>query len=225
MVTPADARSPEPFGPGERSDCPVDGTPGPPRPGVVSRRRFLTAALLATGAVGLAACTLAVPTPTPAVPTAAPGQAASDLAIGVVLSLSGRYSREGALMRAGYEVWADAVGQAGGLKVGSGRRPVRLFFADDESEPLNAGRQAERIATTERIRLWLGPFTSAISTAVATVADRVGAVVVAPDASAGGLYRRGLKGLVSILAPDDRLLHGLPIWPRRRSRAPSPSAS
>ena len=96
--------------------------------------------------------------------------------VGVVLSLSGRYSREGALMRAGYEVWADAVEQAGGLKVGPGRRAVRLVFADDESEPLNAGRQAERLATAERIRLWLGPFTSAISTAVATVADRVGAV-------------------------------------------------
>ena len=112
-------------------------------------------------------------------------------------------------MRAGYEVWAEAVAQAGGIKVGAGRRAVRLVFADDESEPLNAGRQAERLATNERVRLWLGPFTSAISTAVATVADRVGAVMVAPDASANGLYRRGLKGLVSILAPDDRLLHGL----------------
>jgi branched-chain amino acid transport system substrate-binding protein len=176
---------------------------------VYTRRRFLASALLATGAAGLAGCTLVVPTPSPATPTAAPAQSASDLAIGVVLSLTGRYSREGALLRAGYEVWADAVRQAGGIKVGSGRRAVRLVYADDESEPLNAGRQAERLGSVERVRLWLGPFTSAITTAVATVADRLGAVVVAPDASAGGLYRRGLKGIVSILAPDDRLLHGL----------------
>jgi len=175
----------------------------------VTRRRFLAAALLTTAAAGLAGCTLAVPTPVPATPTAGPGQVASDLPVGVVLSLSGRYSREGALMRAGYEVWAEAVGRAGGLKVGAGHRAIRLVFADDESEPLNASRQAERLATGDRVRLWLGPFTSAISTAVATVADRVGAVLVAPDASAGGLYRRGLKGLVSVLAPDDRLLHGL----------------
>lgn len=175
----------------------------------LSRRRLLTTALLGAGAVGLAACTLQVPTPTPAAPRQAPGQTISDLAIGVVLSLTGRYSREGALIRAGYELWADVVGQAGGVKIGAGRRPVRLVFADDESEPLNAGRQAERLAADQRLFLWLGPFTSAISTAVATVADRVGSVLVAPDASAAGLYRRGLKGLISILPPDDRLLHGL----------------
>lgn len=178
-------------------------------PSTVSRRQFLRTALLVAGGGGLAACTLAVPTPIPTPPTVAPGQTESDLSIGVVLSLSGRYSREGALIRAGYETWADAVTQAGGIMVGTGRRTVRLVFADDESEPLNAGRQAERLATVEGVHLWLGPFTSAISTAVATVADRVGALVVAPDASASGLYRRGLKGLISVLAPDDRLLHGL----------------
>jgi branched-chain amino acid transport system substrate-binding protein len=112
-------------------------------------------------------------------------------------------------MRAGYELWADAARQAGGVKVGTGRRGVRLIIFDDESEPLNAARQAERLAASERVRLWLGPFSSAISTAVASVADRVGALVVAPDASTGGLYRRGLRGLVSILATDDRLFHGL----------------
>jgi branched-chain amino acid transport system substrate-binding protein len=126
-----------------------------------------------------------------------------------VLSLTGRYSREGALIRAGYEVWTDVVNQAGGVKVGVGRRTVRLTVLDDESEPLTASRPAERLAGSQHVRLWLGPFTSAITTAVATVADRVGAVVVAPDASANGLYRRGLNGLVSVLAPDDRLLHGL----------------
>jgi branched-chain amino acid transport system substrate-binding protein len=179
-----------------------------PRRRTVSRRRFCLS-LLATASVGLAGCTLAVPSPPPPTPTAAPAQSPSELAVGVVLSLSGRYSREGALMRAGYDVWADAVRQAGGLRLGPARRAVRMVFADDESEPLNAGQQAERLATNRRVRLWLGPFTSAITTTVAAVADRVGAVLVAPDASAGSLYRRGLKGIVSVLAPDDRLLHGL----------------
>lgn len=198
--------SPDP-GPPEAQHA--KGRPDPSRPGLATRRRFLKTVLLAGSGAGLAACTLAVPTPTSVLPSVAPGQTSADLPIGVVLSLTGRYSGEGALLRAGYEVWAEAVTQAGGLKAGAGRRAVRLVIVDDESEPLNAGRQAERLVAADRIRLWLGPFTSAITTAVATVADRVGAVVVAPDASASALYRRGLKGLVSILAPDDRLLHGL----------------
>ncbi|MFN8635702.1 MAG: ABC transporter substrate-binding protein [Chloroflexota bacterium] len=175
----------------------------------VTRRQLLRTALQAVGALGLAGCTLAVPSPTPTSPPAAPAQAGSEIALGVVLSLSGRFSREGALMRAGYETWLDAVNGAGGVRVGNGPRAVRLVLLDDESEALNASRQAERLASLERTRLWLGPFTSTITTAVATVADRVGAVVVAPDGNAAGLFRRGLKGLISVLAPDDRLLHGI----------------
>lgn len=148
-------------------------------------------------------------TPTPAAAPVAPAVAASELQIGVILSLSGRFSREGALMRAGYEVWQDAVEQAGGLKVSDGRRALRLHLLDDESEPLTAGRQAERLVQGQGVRLFLGPFSSAITTSVATVTDRAGAVLVAPDAPAAGLYRRGLKGLFSILPTEDRLFHGL----------------
>jgi branched-chain amino acid transport system substrate-binding protein len=171
-------------------------------------RRSFVAALLVGVAAATAGCTLDVPPPTPPTPTVPPATLASELPIGVVLSLSGRYSREGALMRAGYTTWADAVHQAGGIKVGVGRRTVRLIFADDESEPLNAGRQTERLVSTERIRLLLGPFSAAITTTVATTADRLGALVVAPDASYSALYRRGLKTIISIQAPDDRLFHG-----------------
>jgi branched-chain amino acid transport system substrate-binding protein len=166
-------------------------------------------ALVGVVSLGLGGCALAVPERAAATPTAAPATSGTDLAVGVVLSLSGRFSREGALMRAGYDVWRDAVEQAGGIKLGAGRRSVRLVVLDDESEPLTASRMAERLAGAEQTRLWLGPFSSAISTAVATVADRVGAVLVAPDANAGALFRRGFKGLISVLAPDDRLFHGL----------------
>jgi len=128
--------------------------------------------------------------------------------VGVILSLTGRFSREGALMRAGYETWADAVGRAGGIRVGVARRALRLVVADDESEPLTAGRQAERLAAADNVRLWLGPFSAQITTAVATAADRMNALVVAPDASSAALYRRGLRRIVSILPTDDRLYHG-----------------
>jgi len=175
----------------------------------VSRRQLLRALLGATATVGLFGCTMSVPQPPAPPPTAVPSVVTADVVVGVVLSLTGRFSREGALMRAGYEVWRDAVEQAGGLRVGDGRRPLRIQLLDDESEPLTAGRQAERLVQGNGVRLFLGPFSSAITTSVATVADRAGGVIVAPDASAGGLYRRGLKGLFSILPTDDRLFHGL----------------
>lgn len=170
---------------------------------------MLAGLLGATWTVGLFGCTLTVPQPPAPPPTAVPAVATAEVVVGIVLSLTGRYSREGALMRAGFEVWQDAVEQAGGLKLGDGRRALRLQLLDDESEPLTAGRQAERLVQANGVRLFLGPFSSAITTSVATVVDRAGGVIVAPDASASGLYRRGLKGLFSILPTDDRLFHGL----------------
>lgn len=190
--------------------CPDPATPDHgSRSGGRSRRRFLASSASLVASLGLGACTMPLPAPKVATPTAVPAVSESVLPIGVILSLSGRYSREGAMMRAGYETWASEVQQAGGVRVGAGRRAVRLIFADDESEPLVAGRQAERLAQSDGVLLWLGPFTSAISLAVALAAERLGTLVVAPDASDGDIYRRGLKGIVSVLAPDERLFHGL----------------
>src|SRR4051812_41453784 len=127
----------------------------------MTRRAFLKTAVSGAAALSVLGCTMAVPPPRAPTPTVGPSTTASDIVVGVILSLSGRYSREGALIRAGYETWLDAVQQAGGIKIGAATRTVRLNFADDESEPLIAGRQAERLASVEKVMLWLGPFSSA----------------------------------------------------------------
>jgi branched-chain amino acid transport system substrate-binding protein len=177
------------------------------------RRWFVaTVAGALVGASSLAltsACTLQVPPP--ATPTAVPGPTVSpdDLAVGVILSQSGRYSREGALMKAGYQTWLDAVDRAGGVRLGGERRRVRLVYADDESEPLTAAQRVDRLVTLDGTRLLLGPFSSPITGAAATAADKLGALLVAPDATAPDLFRRGLKLLVSLKPTDNRLLHGI----------------
>src|SRR4051812_13339850 len=73
----------------------------------LTRRRLVTTTLVTLGAAlslsGLVGCRLDVPTPP--TPTAAPSAIVdpNELAIGAILSLTGRFSREGALMKAGYE--------------------------------------------------------------------------------------------------------------------------
>jgi branched-chain amino acid transport system substrate-binding protein len=189
---------------------PPDATPGSSQP---TRRTFLRrAALMLAGSLsslGLAACTLDVPAPP--TPTAAPSNRVGpdDVVVGAVLSLSGRYSREGTLMKAGYQTWLDGVQRAGGLRVGGSRRPVRLLFADDESEPLTAGQRVERLVSDPGVHLLLGPFSSQLTGAVVASAERLGSLVVAPDGSGPGLFRRGFKLFVSVKPPDTSLLHGL----------------
>lgn len=112
-------------------------------------------------------------------------------------------------MKAGYETWLDAIQPAGGVRIGAGRRAVRVLFADDESEPLAAARQVERLAGNDEVRLFFGPVSNPNTLAVAMSVEKVNGVLVAPDGSAPGLFRRELKTLFSIVTPDDRRFHGL----------------
>ncbi|HYU18090.1 MAG TPA: amino acid ABC transporter substrate-binding protein [Chloroflexota bacterium] len=134
---------------------------------------------------------------------------ARSLPIGTALSLSGRFSREGSMLRAGYETWLEAVNSDGGVVVGGQKLPVRLVVYDDESEPLTAIKMVERLVHQDGVGLILGPFSSQTTLSSATVAERLGALTVAPDASLPGLYSRGLQMIVSVLPTDDRYFCGL----------------
>lgn len=169
-------------------------------------------ALVALAAlVMLASACLPPTTSTSGPPTAAPGerQAAPEVLVGATISSSGRFSREGAALRAGYDAWVRAANDAGGINVGGAYRGVRLIAYDDESEPLVAARMVERLIQQDGVSLLLGPFSSQLTTASVLAAERFGAVTVAPDASAPSLYGRALRGVVSILPPDDTYLAGL----------------
>ncbi|MBA2448540.1 MAG: ABC transporter substrate-binding protein [Chloroflexi bacterium] len=142
--------------------------------------------------------------PTPTVqPTPRP------IAVGVTVSLSGRFSSEGAALRAGYQTWERAANEAGGVRLGGEVRPVRLVIYDDESDPLTAVRLVERLVEQDGVSLLLGPYSSPLTAATATTAERLGILTIAPDASAPSLYARGLRMLVSVLPTDDRYFEGL----------------
>ena len=171
----------------------------------LSRRRFLVGLLATT------ACSFPVPAEPAA--TVAPAATTPDgrpaLRVGATVSLSGRFSREGQLLLAGYETWRQAANEQGGVLFGTERRPVDLAIADDESEPLTAVRHVERLARQEAISLFLGSVSSQIALASATAAERLGGLTIAPDASSPTVYGRGLQLLISILPTEDRYFDGI----------------
>ena len=142
-------------------------------------------------------------------PTATLQPIAEPLLVGAAVSLSGRFSSEGAALRAGYQTWARAVNESGGMAVGGERRMVRLLLEDDASDPLTAVRTVERLVQQAGARLLLGPYSSPLTAATATAAERLGALTIAPDASSPALSSRGLQLLVSVLPSDDRYFDGL----------------
>jgi len=56
------------------------------------------------------------------------------LIIGAPLAISGAHSVEGNLTKNGYDLWADEVNKAGGIRIGRQRRMVQIKYYDDESD-------------------------------------------------------------------------------------------
>jgi ABC-type branched-subunit amino acid transport system substrate-binding protein len=111
--------------------------------------------------------------------------------VGAPVSLSGRYSAQGAQVRAGLELWAADTG-------------AKLVLLDDASDPQQARRLHEQLVR-RGCRLVLGPYGSDSTRAVAHAAQ--GALVWNHGAAADDVQR--LPGVVSVAAPASRYLIAL----------------
>src|SRR5436309_1141487 len=111
--------------------------------------------------------------------------------VGAPLPLTGRYSAQGTVVRAGLELWARDAG-------------VRLVFRDDGSDPRQASRVHEELVA-RGCRFVLGPYASDSGRAVArALSDRV---LWNHGAAADDVQR--LPGVVSLPAPASRYLVAL----------------
>ncbi len=143
----------------------------------ISRRT----ALAVTGAATLGVAGLAMPRG---------ARAADSIKIGAALSLTGRFSDSAKYVREGYELWAEQLNKAGGIK-GS---QVELVIYDDESNPDTARVLAERLIDRDKVALVLGPYSSPITDAMATVMERSQVPMLGTIASDTSIWdRRKLK--------------------------------
>ena len=92
--------------------------------------------------------------------------------VGVVCELSGDLATGGNVTKRGYDLWAQAVNEAGGIAVGAKKYQVKLFYADAQSNPSGGASAAERLITQERVDFLLGPYSSGVTIAVAPVVEK-----------------------------------------------------
>jgi len=115
------------------------------------------------------------------------------LKIGAAISLTGTFSREGGLLKSGYELWKDDVNAAGGLKVGGKAYQVQLIYYDDESNAQTSARLTEKLISEDKVAFLFGPYSSGIATATAAISERYKVLTIAPMATANSVYKRGYK--------------------------------
>jgi branched-chain amino acid transport system substrate-binding protein len=128
----------------------------------------------------------------------ADGQA-KEFKVGVALSLSGIFSRDAALFKETYDLWAETVNRAGGIKVKGTGYPVRLTYYDDESSPQKSAQLVERLATADKVDLILGGFGSSIVFAASAVTEKYKYPYISGAASANPIFERGFKYVFATL--------------------------
>jgi branched-chain amino acid transport system substrate-binding protein len=114
------------------------------------------------------------------------GKKGKDINIGALVPLTGSGATYGPGMLAAIQIAVDEVNKAGGPL----NRNLKLFSADDQSDPIAAVPAAEKLVNINKIRTLLGTYSSAVTLAVSPVAISANIIAMntsgAPSVSAQG---------------------------------------
>ena len=136
---------------------------------------------------------------------AAPGLAQGPIRIGASLSLTGTYAALGQNQQRGYQLCAKHVNEKGGVL----GRKIEFVLYDDQSQPATGVRLYEKLITQDKVDLVMGPYSSAITEAVANVNEKYKMPMVAPMASTTSIFKKGRKFIFMVQSPAEAYLEGL----------------
>lgn len=112
------------------------------------------------------------------------GFAQNEIKIGVSVALTGNFARLGELELQGLQLWVKHVNEAGGIDVAGTKMPVKLIYADDQSDPTVSTRLTQRLITQDKVNFLVGPYSSGITQATTSIAERYKMITIAPLANA-----------------------------------------
>ncbi len=126
------------------------------------------------------------------------------LKLGAAVSFSGKYAKEGELLKKGYELWKEAVNARGGIKVGDKLYKVEIVYYDDQSDPKTTAKLVEKLITEDGIRFILGPYGSAQVFAAASIVEKYRALMVQGGGASSKIYEQGYRYIFGVFntAPD-----------------------
>jgi branched-chain amino acid transport system substrate-binding protein len=134
-----------------------------------------------------------------------PATAQGPIKIGASLSLTGTYAQPGRYQHEGYQLCEKDLNARGGLL----GRPVQFVVYDDQSNPATGVRLYEKLITEDKVDAVMGPYSSAISEAVANVTEKYNKVNVSPLAATTSIFKKGRKYMFMVISPAEVYLEGL----------------
>lgn len=128
-------------------------------------------------------------------------QAPKEILIGGTISETGRFSTIVGPFKKLAEAWEKQVNDRGGIfvKEYNKKLPIRFIIEDDKSDQATSQKYYEKLVTSDKVHILIGPFGSFLSFAASTVAEKEKIPMVMVCASDKRLFERGYKYSVSQL--------------------------
>lgn len=128
--------------------------------------------------------------------------------LGAAVSLTGKYSSNGAFTRNGYDLAVKRINEEGGVTVDGKTYLLEVVYYDDESTPARGAQLVERLIQQDGVKYLLGPYSSGLTEAIAPVTEKYGVPMVEANGAAVSLFRKGYRYLFAVLSTTDQYLRG-----------------
>ena len=131
--------------------------------------------------------------------------AQAPIKIGASISVTGTYAKLGSYTQDGYLMCAKEVNDKGGLL----GRKLEFVIYDDRSEAPTAIKLYEKLITEDKVELVMGPYSSPITKAAATVSEKYKKLMMASLAAETAIWEQGYKYLFMTISPAEVYMEGL----------------
>ncbi len=136
--------------------------------------------------------------------TPAAGPKEETLYFGAPISLSGKFADEGKASLYGMQVAAKWINEHGGIKVGDTVYKIEIKKYDDESKKENVQSLIERLATVDKVKFILAPYSSGLTLAAAPIAEKYQVLLNSHGGASDYIFEQGYYYVVQTLSPASK---------------------
>lgn len=129
-----------------------------------------------------------------------------ELILGSAISLTGKYATNGVHAKNGYEFAIQKIKEAGGVKIGDECYNFSVIYYDDESKGDRGATLAERLINQDKVQYMLGPYSSALTKAIAPVTEKYQIPMVEAEGASRSLFNQGYRYLFAVLSTSEQYL-------------------
>ncbi|HYU45656.1 MAG TPA: amino acid ABC transporter substrate-binding protein [Terriglobales bacterium] len=128
------------------------------------------------------------------------------IVLGASVSLTGKYSTNGKDTKDGYDLAVKRINESGGVKVGGKPYQLKVVYYDDESTSARGAQLVERLIGQDHVQFVLGPYSSALTKAIAPVTEKYKIPMVEANGADRALFTNGYRYLFAVLNTSDLYL-------------------